>query len=130
TLPALLTPELPCTRAADFRFIAYFGLHGLTIVGLATLVAGLGLVPASGAWWRALLVLNVCAGLVSIVNLAAGTNYMYLARKPTVPTPFDWLGTGALYIPTMELAAAAVFRTLDVLLIPLRPQSTSSASSR
>lgn len=128
TLPALITPELPCAHATDFRFVAYFGLHGLTIVATATLLAGFGLVPGRGAWWRALLWLNAWAGLVSVVNAVAGTNYMYLRAKPTVPTPFDWLGTGPLYLPSLELAAALVFLVLDLLLVPARARGPGSGA--
>jgi hypothetical integral membrane protein (TIGR02206 family) len=130
TLPALFFPELPCAHATDFRFIAYFGLHGLTMVAVLTLVAGFGLVPGRGAWWRALLWLNAWAALVSVVNVLAGTNYLYLRAKPTVPTPFDWMGTGVLYVPSLELAAGVVFLALQAVLIPVRAASRRRRSSR
>jgi uncharacterized membrane protein YwaF len=82
TVAALLTPELPSVGATDFRFLAYFGLHGLTVVATLTLTLGLGLVPTGGAWWRAMLWLNAYAALVSVVNIVAGTNFMYLRAKP------------------------------------------------
>jgi uncharacterized membrane protein YwaF len=49
TLAAIVTPELPCVHAADFRFIAYFGLHGLTLASAALVIFGLRVVPAPRA---------------------------------------------------------------------------------
>src|SRR5262249_57920186 len=66
TFAALVTPELPCVHIADFRFIAYFGLHGLTVVSAALLIFGLRVVPARGAWWRAWVWLNAYAAVVAL----------------------------------------------------------------
>jgi hypothetical integral membrane protein (TIGR02206 family) len=123
TVPALLTPELPC-RVTAGRFLAYFGLHGLTVVALALLVLGLRLVPARGAWWRAFLWLNAYAAVVGAVDVAAGANFMYLRAKPAVPTLFDWLGPWPLYLVSLEAVALLLFALLQLPLRaggPLRP---------
>jgi hypothetical integral membrane protein (TIGR02206 family) len=117
TVAALLTPELPAVGATDFRFLAYFGLHGLTVIATLTLTLGLGLVPALGAWWRAMLWLNAYAALVSVVNIVAGTNFMYLRAKPVVPTLFDWLGPWPWYLLSLEGVGLVLFFLLD---LPLR----------
>lgn len=114
TVPALLTPELPCVHPTDFRFLAYFGLHGLTVIASLTLTLGFRVRPARGDWWRALVLLNVYAAFVGVVNLAADANYMYLRSKPTVPTLFDQLGPWPWYLVSLEVVAAAVFFVLDL----------------
>jgi hypothetical integral membrane protein (TIGR02206 family) len=114
TVAALVTPELPCVHVADFRFLAYFGLHGLTIMSALVLPLGLGLVPARGAWWRAVVWINGYAAVVALFNLAAGTNLLYLRSKPTVPTLFDVLGPWPWYLVSLEGVCLALFFVLDV----------------
>lgn len=116
TLPALFTPEL-AEGFPSFRFFIYFVPHGLVVLSGLLLVAGLRRVPRPGAWWRVFLLLNACAAVAGVVNWALGTNFLYLARKPTEPTPFDWLGPWPYYILALEPAYLAVFRLLDA---PLR----------
>jgi hypothetical integral membrane protein (TIGR02206 family) len=119
TVPALFTPELN-QGLPDVRFLVYFVPHGLVVVATAVLVLGFRLVPRSGAWWRALLLLNLWAVAVTPVNLLLGTNFLYLRAKPHGPTPFDWFGPWPFYILTLEVAFLVVFFLLDLPLRPLR----------
>lgn len=119
TLPALLTPELGAD-VLSFRFLIYFVLHGLTVIAALTLVLGLGVVPQRGAWWRALLWINVYAVVMALVNLALDTNFLYLRAKPIDPTPFDWFGPWPWYIGSLELVCFCLFLLLDQPLRALR----------
>jgi uncharacterized membrane protein YwaF len=65
------------------------------------------------------------AGLVGLVNLALGTNFMYLCRKPSVPTLLDWMGPWPVYLGTAALAALALF---GLLALPFRGTLYSSRS--
>jgi hypothetical integral membrane protein (TIGR02206 family) len=130
TLAALVTPELPCVHVADFRFVTYFGLHGLTVVAAAVLIFGLRLVPKPGAWWRAWLWLNAYAAVVALVNVASGMNIMYLRAKPTVPTLFDTLGPWPWYLLSLEGVALGLFLALDVLLRLFTGQSAGFKGRR
>lgn len=116
TLPALLTPELP-TGFPSFRFLIYFVPHGLVVISTAVLVGGLDLWPRAGAWLRAFALLNVYAACIGVVNWALGTNFLYLAKKPTGPTPFDWFGPWPWYILSLEVGFLLVFGLLE---LPLR----------
>jgi hypothetical integral membrane protein (TIGR02206 family) len=137
TLPSLLTPELDEGFPA-FRFLIYFLPHGLTLLCAVLLIVGFRLVPGPGAWWRAFLLLNVLALLVTGVNLLLDTNFLYLRAKPRTVSPFDWFGPWPWYILTLEAVFAAVFFALDLPLRPLRSRwgvgrqahATSAPTSR
>ena len=111
TLLAMLTPELPW-NFPRWEFVVFFGLHGLVLVAALVLVFGLGLRPRPGAPWRALGITAGWAALVGLVNLALGTNFMYLRHKPAVATPLDGMGPWPLYIGTGAAVAVVLFHLL------------------
>ena len=111
TLLAMLTPELPW-NFPRWEFVVFFGLHGLVLVASLVLVFGLGLRPRPGAPWRAFGITAGWAALVGLVNLALGTNYMYLRHKPLVATPLDWMGPWPVYIGTGAAVALVLFHLL------------------
>jgi hypothetical integral membrane protein (TIGR02206 family) len=119
TLPGILTPELP-VGFPSARFLAYFSTHGLVVISAVVLTFGFGLLPARGAPWRAFALLNVYALLVTPVNLALRTNFLYLRAKPAPGTPFDWLGPWPYYILGLEAGFLGVFFLLDRALWSLR----------
>lgn len=110
TLLAIATPDL----AADFPargYFFYFGLHG-GVVAAAALVIAAGHRPRPGAPLRAWLLTNAYAGLVALVDLATGANFMYLVGKPDEPTLLDWFGPWPVYLLVGELVALALFTAL------------------
>ena len=115
TLPALLTPELD-VGFPRFRFVVYFVEHGLTVIAPLVLVVGLRIHPSRGAWLRAVLQLNALAAVVALLNLALGTNFLYLTRKPVGPTPFDLLGPWPIYLVGLEVLVLVIFRLLQAAL--------------
>jgi hypothetical integral membrane protein (TIGR02206 family) len=70
---------------------------------------GFGMRPRPGAPWRTLLVTNVYAAVVAVVNGAFGTNFLYLRHKPGARTLLDWMGPWPLYILVADLLAAGLF---------------------
>ena len=111
TLLAMLTPELPW-NFPRWEFVVFFGLHGLVLVAALVLVFGLGLRPRPGAPWRAFGITAGWAAFVGLVNVALGTNFMYLRHKPLVATPLDGMGPWPLYILTGAAVALALFHLL------------------
>jgi len=111
TLLAMLTPELPW-NFPRWEFVVFFGLHGLVLVAALVLVFGLGLRPRPGAPFRVFGITAGWAALVGLVNLALGTNYMYLRHKPIVPTLLDWMGPWPVYIGVGAAVALALFLAL------------------
>jgi hypothetical integral membrane protein (TIGR02206 family) len=112
TVPAIVTPELPL-GFPSFRFLAYFATHGLVVISAVVLTFGFGLLPSRGAPWRAFLLLNLYALLVTPVNLLLGTNFLYLRAKPAPGTPFDAFGPWPYYILVLEAAFLCIFLLLD-----------------
>jgi hypothetical integral membrane protein (TIGR02206 family) len=111
TLLAMLTPELAWSFPR-WEFVVFFGLHGLVLVAALVLVFGLGLRPRPGAPLRVFGITAGWAALAGLVNLALGTNYMYLRHKPVVPTPLDWMGPWPVYIGVGAAVALALFLVL------------------
>jgi hypothetical integral membrane protein (TIGR02206 family) len=113
TVQALLTPDLgvafPSYPAAKF----FLG-HGGTVAAALLLLATGRLRPRPGAWWRALVVLNAYAAAVLVLDRLAGTNYLYLAHKPPVPTLLDRMGPWPWYVLAADALAAALFWLLQL----------------
>lgn len=108
---AMLTPELPW-NFPRWEFVVFFGLHGLVLVAAVLLVFGLGLRPRPGAAWRALGITAAWTAFVFLVNVALGTNFMYLRHKPVVATPLDWMGPWPVYIAAGAAVALVLFHLL------------------
>jgi len=113
TLLAMLTPELAWSFPR-WEFIVFFGLHGLVLCAAAVLVFGLGFRPRPGAPLRVWGITAAWAALVGLVDLAFGTNYMYLRRKPLAPTPLDWMGPWPVYLVVGAAVALALFLLLGL----------------
>ncbi len=111
TLLAMLTPELP-RSFPRWEFVVFFGLHGLVLVAALVLVFGLGFRPRPGAPWRVFVITARWAAFVGVADVALGTNYMYLRRKPAVGTPLDWMGPWPVYIGVAAVVALAAFLVL------------------
>jgi hypothetical integral membrane protein (TIGR02206 family) len=122
TLLAMLTPELPW-NFPRWEFVVFFGLHGLVLVAALVLVFGLGLRPRPGAPLRVFGITAAWAALAGLVNLALGTNYMYLRHKPIVPTPLDWMGPWPVYIAVGAAVALGLFL---VLALPFRHEGRAA----
>jgi uncharacterized membrane protein YwaF len=82
-------------------------------VGPILLVVGMGIRPAQHAWRRAFWTLQALACLAGLANLALGTSFMYLRRKPVGATPFELFGPWPVYLLVLELLALAAFRLLQ-----------------
>jgi hypothetical integral membrane protein (TIGR02206 family) len=112
-LLAILTPDLG-QAFPSFFFFAYFVSHSGVVVAAAFLAFGVGLVARAGAVWRAWLATAAVAAIAALANLATDGNYMFLANRPTEPTPLDLMGPWPWYIATAALVALALFAILDL----------------
>ena len=113
TALALLTPDLQ-VGFPRFEFMVFFGLHGLVVVAAVVLVFGFGLRPRPGAPWRVFLLTAAWAGIAALVNLAWGTNYLYLRAKPQAPTLLDHFGPWPVYVLVGAGLALALFHLLGL----------------
>jgi hypothetical integral membrane protein (TIGR02206 family) len=113
TTQALLTPDLG-VAFPSYPAVKFFLGHGGTVAAALFLAFTGRLRPRRGAWWRALLALNAYAAAILVLNWLAGTNYLYLAHKPPVPTLLDHLGPWPWYIVSCQLLAAGLFYLLEL----------------
>lgn len=123
-LQALLTPNLDYAfpHLIYFHFfIAHIGIVAASLL----MIAGYGYRPTLGSIGRTMLYLNAYALLVFIINRLLGSNYMFLARKPSTASMLDYLGEWPWYILTMELAALAIFLLLFIPFLAVRRKPTN-----
>lgn len=108
TIQALVTPDLPVGFPHP-AFVTFFFTHGLLIVAALYATLTLGFRPRPVSILKALAALNLYALLVTPVNLALGTNYLYLMRKPSGPSLLDHLGPWPWYLLALEGIGLVVF---------------------
>jgi hypothetical integral membrane protein (TIGR02206 family) len=123
TVLAMLGPDLQ-SGFPSWAFVSFFLLHGLVVVAAAVVTFGFGRRPRDGAPWRVFALTNAYALVVGVVNLALGTNYLFLREKPHGRTLLDWFGPWPVYLFVAEAAAAGLFWLLDV---PFRAGRRASA---
>lgn len=120
TVQALLTPDLG-VPFPSYPAVKFFLGHGGTVAAALFLALAGRLRVRPGAWWRVLLAVNAYAACLLALNLAAGTNYMYLRAPPPVPTLLDRLGPWPWYLAASEAIAAVGFFLLELPVRARRP---------
>jgi hypothetical integral membrane protein (TIGR02206 family) len=118
---ALATPDL-WTPWPSYPAIYFFVAHGGIVLAVSVLVFGRIHPLARGAVWRAYGMLLAFAAAIGAVNAVAGTNFMYLCRKPKGASLLDSLGPWPNYLLTGGAVALALFW---LLWLPVRPRKDS-----
>ncbi|MFC4777396.1 TIGR02206 family membrane protein [Paenibacillus sp. GCM10023252] len=101
-LQALITPNLDYSFP-HFRYLQFFLAHIAIVAANIYLLAVERYRPTLSSALRAFLWLHVLAIPAAIVNYAAGTNYMFLARKPDTASLLDLLAPWPWYLLQLEL---------------------------
>ena len=105
---ALLTPDAGRYGFPHFRFFEMFISHG----GIVTAALYMTIIERYRPYWKSILRiavwLNIYMVFVGIVNTLIGSNYMYIAHKPEIPTLIDALGPWPVYIVWMEVIGVAL----------------------
>lgn len=96
TTQALITPALN-NDFPDAKFLAYWGMHLLIVWAAIFLTWGLGLSPTWRDYRRTVAITLGWAVAVFCFNLAIGTNYGFLNRKPETSI-LDLLGPWPAYV--------------------------------
>ena len=107
TLQALATPTLWSGFPAPICLLFFAG-HGLILASAlyATVVMRLRPVPRSVL--RVWLVTMAYALVIFLVNLALGTNYLFIRHKPPTPSLLDLLGPWPWYLLALQPIVVAV----------------------
>jgi len=92
--------------------VLFFTAHGLVIVGVLYGVLALGLRPTGLSVLRVALITLAVAVMVFGVNLALGTNFMYLMAKPAGASLLDWFGPWPWYWLGLVAVAIVSFAVL------------------
>jgi hypothetical integral membrane protein (TIGR02206 family) len=105
---ALLTPDL-WSPWPTYPAIYFFVAHGGIVIAVCVLALG-GVAPLrAGAVGRAFRMLLGFAAAIGAVNAAAGTNFMYLCRKPRNASLLDALGPWPMYLAASAVVAFGLF---------------------
>jgi hypothetical integral membrane protein (TIGR02206 family) len=101
-IQALATPDLGIYGFPHFRFFQTFISHGLIITSAIYMTVVEGFRPTWKSILRVALWINIYAFIVFFVNMAIGSNYLMINRKPDLPSLLDLLPDWPLYILYME----------------------------
>jgi hypothetical integral membrane protein (TIGR02206 family) len=123
TLLAVFTPDVTM-GFPDPGFLSFFGIHAGVVASACVLTWGEGMRPRPGAAWTVFGITNAYAGLVGVVNFIAGTNFMYLNRKPSSPTLLDALGPWPWYLLVADVLALGLFLLLE---LPFRRRAVEAS---
>ncbi len=104
SVQALATPALEAPFPSS-AWLTFFLSHGGVILTALYLAASGKVRPTPAGILRAWLLIHVYAAAAGIVNWLAGTNYGYLAHKPSQPSLLDHLGPWPVYIAAMDVIA-------------------------
>jgi hypothetical integral membrane protein (TIGR02206 family) len=105
---AILTPELHFGFPHPI-FLTFFVGHGLVVLGALYATVVLDLRPTHGSIWRTFRATAAWAALVTPLNLALGTNYLFLMRKPERASLIDYFGPWPWYIPVLAVVGLTLF---------------------
>ena len=112
TLQAVLTPDLR-EHFPSFPYIQFYLTHDLVILAALFLVIGLRLHPRPGAVRRVFLLTLAFAGLVGLIDLVSGGNYMYLRQVPAAGSLLNLMGPWPWYILAGAVMTLLVLVILD-----------------
>ncbi|GGG02683.1 hypothetical protein GCM10010913_25520 [Paenibacillus aceti] len=118
-LQALLTPNL-VYGFPHFRFFHFFIAHGAIVLASLYMTWIEGYRPNWKSIVWAMLLLNIFAGAVGVVDYLIGANYMFLTHKPDTTSLLDLLGPYPYYLLVEEGIALFMFIMMYVIffLIP------------
>lgn len=116
TMQGLITPDLRWDYPHPM-FWSFFIQHGVIIVIAFYLPLAMQWRPQAGVVPRILIWNQVYFFSALLINTLLGTNFGFLAAKPEVASPLDYLGDWPFYLIFIQIIAAAIMITL---LLPFR----------
>jgi hypothetical integral membrane protein (TIGR02206 family) len=114
-LQALLTPDITGYGFPHFRAFNSFLAHGLLVSVPIYMTVVEGFRPTLASFKRVFIWANIYIVPVFLLNLAIGSNYLFIAYKPDFPTLLDLLAPWPWYIIQLEVVG---FLILFILYVP------------
>ncbi len=106
---ALLTPDAGAYGFPHFRAFQTFISHGLLVIFPLYMTIVEGCRPTLESFKRVFITTNTYMIFVFFINLAIGSNYLFIGYKPEFPTLLDLLAPWPLYILQLEIIGFIVF---------------------
>ena len=101
-MQALLTPDVGIYGFPHYRFFQTFISHGLLVSVPLYLTVVEGFRPTWKSLLRVIVGMNIYMLVVFFINLAIGSNYLFVAHKPYTPSLLDVLPAWPIYILYIE----------------------------
>lgn len=105
---ALLTPDT-AYAFPHLLFFIFFSSHSLIILACLWMTCVEGYRPELSSLWKAFLLTNLYALFVALLNLALGSNYLYICAKPPGITLLSYLGPWPWYLLVLEAVSLVLF---------------------
>ncbi|MFC7394569.1 TIGR02206 family membrane protein [Scopulibacillus cellulosilyticus] len=112
SIQAILTPDLSIYSFPHFRYIEFFVSHGGVFLACLFMVAVEKYKPTFRSLWESILILDIYGACIFVVNHLLDANYLYIMKKPKIPSILDYLGPWPWYIITLEAIIIIVFLIL------------------
>ena len=112
---ALLTPDAGIYGFPHFRAFQVMVSHGTIIASALFMTLVLGMRPFPRSILKVVVGMNIYMVIIMVVNTILGSNYLFIAHKPEVPTLIDLMPPWPWYILILELMGLA---TVLILYIP------------
>ena len=112
-MQAVLTPaDAAAYNFPHFRILQTFIAHGLLINTAVYMTLVEGFRPTLHSLKRVLIWTNIYMIPIFFLNLAIGSNYLFIAHKPDFPTLLDMLWPWPWYILQLEVLGLVIFGML------------------
>lgn len=109
---ALLTPDVSQYGFPHFKAVQTFIAHGLLVIIPIYMTVVEGYRPTLQSFKRIFIWTTIYMVFVFFLNLAIGSNYLFIAYKPNFPTLLDALAPWPWYVPELEGVGFAILSIL------------------
>lgn len=109
SVQAILTPDLGKFSFPHFQYIEFFVSHGGVVLSCIFMAVVLKYRPTFRYMWITILILNLYALFVYLLNKLLGANYLYIMKKPAASSLLNYLGPWPWYLISMEIVTIVSF---------------------
>jgi hypothetical integral membrane protein (TIGR02206 family) len=129
-LQALLTPDIGIYGFPHYRFWQTYVSHGLIVTAAIYMTLVERFRPTWKSLGRVVVWMNIYMGIVFVVNMLIGSNYLFIAHKPPTASLLDLLPPWPYYIAYIEVIGLVMCLLLYVPFIIKDWRAKQSVQSR